>query len=254
MRALWCALGRNSTATAEVGTVSAVRTRVRNLCSSPGTFEASKAAPVLTLTATRQLGETSLSALPGGNLQSALKRKERSMATRAEERSSRWGGRGSQGQGWRARLQRPGTGFSEGSGAWRGGKLPGSRATRPALNPSGGAGAGDGYALQSGVEQLRGEGKEVPAKVMAQVAERADDFGAYLQSAQADQMLMDLERFARRRPWVTAGVGVLAGFVASRFVKASADRRYEGSRSGDGGYARRRSGAFLRGCVDDERR
>ena len=93
-----------------------------------------------------------------------------------------------------------------------------------------------GNALQSGVEQLRSQGKDVPAKLMAQVAERAEHLGAYLQSAQADQMLTDLERFARRRPWVTAGVGVLSGFVASRFVKASADRRYEGSRS-NGGHA-----------------
>jgi ElaB/YqjD/DUF883 family membrane-anchored ribosome-binding protein len=93
-----------------------------------------------------------------------------------------------------------------------------------------------GHALQSGVEQLRSEGKDVPAKVMAQVAERAEDLGAYLQSSQADQMLMDLEHFARRRPWVTAGVGLFAGFLASRFVKASADRRYESSRSNGGGY------------------
>ena len=93
-----------------------------------------------------------------------------------------------------------------------------------------------GSALQSGVEQLRSEGKDVPAQVMTQVAERAEDLGAYLQSAQADQMLTDLERFARRRPWVTAGVGVLAGFVASRFVKASADRRYQSARSNGGGY------------------
>jgi ElaB/YqjD/DUF883 family membrane-anchored ribosome-binding protein len=91
-------------------------------------------------------------------------------------------------------------------------------------------------ALQSGIEQLRSEGKDVPAKVMTQLAERADDLGTYLQSAQADQMLSDIERFARRRPWATAGIGVLAGFVASRFVKASADRRYEGSRSNGGGY------------------
>ena len=93
-----------------------------------------------------------------------------------------------------------------------------------------------GHALQTGVEQLRSEGKDIPAKVMAQVAERAEDLGAYLQSSQADQMLMDAERFARRRPWVTAGVGLFAGFVASRFVKASADRRYESSRSNGGGY------------------
>jgi hypothetical protein len=68
---------------------------------------------------------------------------------------------------------------------------------------------------------------DVPAKVMALAAQRADDFGGYLKTAQADQILDDLESFARRRPWVTAGVGVLAGFVASRFVKASAERRYE---------------------------
>ena len=94
-----------------------------------------------------------------------------------------------------------------------------------------------GHALQSGVEQLRSEGKDVPARVMTQVAERAEDLGTYLQSAQADRMLTDLERFARRRPWVTAGIGVAAGFVASRFVKASADRRYDASRSKGGGYA-----------------
>ena len=93
-----------------------------------------------------------------------------------------------------------------------------------------------GHALQTGVEQLRSEGKVVPANVMTQLAERADDLGAYLQSAQADRMLTDLERFARRRPWVTAGVGVLAGFVASRFVKASADRRFEASRTTGAGY------------------
>lgn len=84
-----------------------------------------------------------------------------------------------------------------------------------------------GQALQSGVDQLSGEGMDVPAKVVAQVARRAENLGGYLESAQADQILADLESFARRRPWLTAGAGVLAGFLASRFVKASADRRNE---------------------------
>ncbi len=106
-----------------------------------------------------------------------------------------------------------------------------------------------GHALQSGVEQLRSEGNGVPAKVMTQVAERAEDLGVYLQSTQADQMLTDLERFARRRPWVTAGVGVLAGFVASRFVKASADRRYESSRSYGGGYVSQTQRSIASGGV-----
>ena len=100
-----------------------------------------------------------------------------------------------------------------------------------------------GNVLQSGVEQLRSEGKDVPAKVVAEIARRADDLGEYLQSSHADKILADLESFARRRPWLTAGAGVLGGFVASRFVKASSDRRYAEQRNNTGGspYDSRRS-------------
>jgi hypothetical protein len=73
--------------------------------------------------------------------------------------------------------------------------------------------------------------------MVAEIARRAEDLGDYLKSAQADQILSDLERFARRRPWVTAAAGVLGGFVASRFVKASADRRYAEQRSNAAGNA-----------------
>jgi ElaB/YqjD/DUF883 family membrane-anchored ribosome-binding protein len=92
-----------------------------------------------------------------------------------------------------------------------------------------------GKTLRSGASQLRSEGKDVPARVVEEVARRADDVGGYLQSAEADRMLGDLEGFARRRPWLTAGVGALAGFLASRFVKASGDRRYEGAHSNGSG-------------------
>ena len=88
-----------------------------------------------------------------------------------------------------------------------------------------------GKTLQSGANQLRSEGKDVPARVVEEVARRADDVGGYLQSAEADRILGDIEGFARRRPWLTAGVGALAGFLASRFVKASGSRRYEGAHS-----------------------
>ena len=92
-----------------------------------------------------------------------------------------------------------------------------------------------GKTLHSGANQLRSEGKDMPAKVVEEVARRADDLAGYLQSAEADRILGDLEGFARRRPWLTAGVGALAGFLASRFVKASGDRRYESTQSN--GYA-----------------
>jgi ElaB/YqjD/DUF883 family membrane-anchored ribosome-binding protein len=91
-----------------------------------------------------------------------------------------------------------------------------------------------GKTLQSGANQLRSEGKDVPARVVEEVARRADDAGGYLQSAEADRILGDIEGFARRRPWLTAGVGALAGFLASRFVKASGSRRYEGAHSNSG--------------------
>jgi hypothetical protein len=93
-----------------------------------------------------------------------------------------------------------------------------------------------GKTLQSGANQLRSEGKDIPAKAVEEVARRADDLGAYLQSAEADRILGDIEQFARRRPWLTAGAGALAGFLASRFLKASGDRRYEGVRTNGRGY------------------
>ena len=92
-----------------------------------------------------------------------------------------------------------------------------------------------GTALQSGVTQLQVEGQDLPAKIVADVARRTDDLGAYLKSAQADQILGDIEDFARRRPWLAAGAAALAGFMASRFVKASGDRRYAAASSA-GGY------------------
>jgi hypothetical protein len=40
-------------------------------------------------------------------------------------------------------------------------------------------------------------------------------------------MLNDLERFARQQPWLATSGGLVLGFFASRFLKASSARRYE---------------------------
>jgi ElaB/YqjD/DUF883 family membrane-anchored ribosome-binding protein len=87
-----------------------------------------------------------------------------------------------------------------------------------------------GKALRRSSEQLRTEGKEAPASVVEQVARRADDLGAYLKAAHADRILGDIEDFARQRPWLTGAAGAVAGFLASRFVKASSSRRYDAYR------------------------
>ena len=85
-------------------------------------------------------------------------------------------------------------------------------------------------------EQLQQEGKEGPAKVTHLVAERAERLGNYMTEVNADQMLRDVENFARRQPWLLALGGATFGFLASRFVKASSSRRYESS-NGSGHYA-----------------
>lgn len=80
-------------------------------------------------------------------------------------------------------------------------------------------------------EQLRSDGSETPAKVVTAVADRAERLGAYMTQANADQMLRDVENFARRQPLLFAVGGATIGFLASRFMKASSSNRYQGGYS-----------------------
>jgi ElaB/YqjD/DUF883 family membrane-anchored ribosome-binding protein len=84
--------------------------------------------------------------------------------------------------------------------------------------------------------QLREEGKEGPAKLMEQVAERGERLGSYLTESDGDRILRDVESFARRQPWLVAGGSVVLGFFASRFLKASSSRRYRETPDYDGRY------------------
>ena len=178
-------------------------------------------------------------------------RKERSNGDRADGRPSRWGGRRRERKGPGARLS---TQEQLSTKAHELGEDVSFQVREQLDQRSTQAGEqvqAMGHALQSG-SSFAVKARTSLRKVMAQVAKRAEDAGAYLQSAQADRILIDLERFAQRRPWVTAGVGLFAGFVASRFVKASADRRYETRGAMAVAMSRRRGGASFRRCVDDE--
>jgi len=93
---------------------------------------------------------------------------------------------------------------------------------------------GTGEALRRTGEQLRQEGKETPAKVTGYLAERTERLGGYLSAASSDQLLRDVEGFARRQPWLMAAAGATAGFLASRFLKASGSRSAHGSPSSQG--------------------
>jgi ElaB/YqjD/DUF883 family membrane-anchored ribosome-binding protein len=90
-------------------------------------------------------------------------------------------------------------------------------------------------ALRRTGEQLQGEGNETGGKAVQAVADRAERVGSYLRNSNADRFTGDLESFGRRRPWGVAGIGVAVGFMASRFLKASAANRYEASQPSGGG-------------------
>jgi ElaB/YqjD/DUF883 family membrane-anchored ribosome-binding protein len=90
---------------------------------------------------------------------------------------------------------------------------------------------------RSVAEQLRSQGKEQPAKLAEQAAERADRVASYMRESDADRMLRDVEDFGRRQPWVIVAGGLALGFAASRFLKASSRNRYRSS-LGEGGRPR----------------
>jgi hypothetical protein len=83
-----------------------------------------------------------------------------------------------------------------------------------------------GAALRRAAEQLADDGKTMPADVARRAADGVERLGRYLRDGNADGFLNDVEKFGRKRPWISGGVGMAVGFAASRFLKASSDRRY----------------------------
>jgi hypothetical protein len=91
--------------------------------------------------------------------------------------------------------------------------------------------AGD---VRSVSEELRRQGKDAPAKVADQAAQRIEAAGAYLRDADSERLLGDVERFGRERPWAIAAAGVAIGIVAARALKASSAKRYRTLEGGKG--------------------
>jgi hypothetical protein len=82
-------------------------------------------------------------------------------------------------------------------------------------------------ALRKACEELESQGKGAPAKLARGAAEKLEEWSGYLRKADGDRILGDVEDKTRHRPWLAAGAAAVAGFLASRFVKASSARRYE---------------------------
>jgi ElaB/YqjD/DUF883 family membrane-anchored ribosome-binding protein len=97
---------------------------------------------------------------------------------------------------------------------------------------AGGQVSATAQALRTTSQQLRDQGQDGPAQAAEKVAHHAERVGGYLSESSADRILSDLEDFGRRQPWAVIGLGVAAGFVASRFLKASSRERYHGRATG----------------------
>ncbi len=101
--------------------------------------------------------------------------------------------------------------------------------------------------IRSVAEQLRSQGKDAPARLADQAADRIQGIGSYLERSDGDRILHDVEDLARRQPWAVMLGGLALGFAASRFLKASSTQRYE-TRSGSGDvggrYARTPGSAY----------
>jgi len=95
--------------------------------------------------------------------------------------------------------------------------------------------------VRSVSEELRKQGKDQPAKIAERAATEAEKLGDYLKRADADAILRDVEDFGRRRPWAVMAGGLAAGFLASRFLKASSSRRYASGLESSGRLPARRS-------------
>ena len=85
-------------------------------------------------------------------------------------------------------------------------------------------------ALRRSGNDLSHEGNGDASQLTTQAAERIERVGSYLEQKSGDELMRDIERFARRRPWMLAGLGMLAGVAAARFVKASSEQRYNEDR------------------------
>ena len=109
-----------------------------------------------------------------------------------------------------------------------------------------------GAQTRSFAETLRRTGSDLQrdgnsgGRLAVEAADRIERLGGYLEQRSGDELMRDIETFARRRPWMLAGLGMLAGIAGARFMKASSEQRHSAYRreewpsrspSAAGGYA-----------------
>jgi hypothetical protein len=75
-------------------------------------------------------------------------------------------------------------------------------------------------------EQLEGQDNSQAAKLAGSAADRAERVASYLDDADGQRLLSDVEDLGRRQPWLVLAGGVAFGIAAARLLKASSGERY----------------------------
>ncbi|CAO3410024.1 hypothetical protein [Azospirillum largimobile] len=80
-------------------------------------------------------------------------------------------------------------------------------------------------ALHKAAEQLNQENGGVVADYAVQAADRVERVADMLREATVDDIVGEVEGFARRQPEIFIGAAFAVGFLAARFIKSSGERR-----------------------------
>ena len=86
---------------------------------------------------------------------------------------------------------------------------------------------GIAQALRQTGQQMQDGQQAAVAQYAQQAADKIEQFSSQLQNKDVDQLLADVEGFARRRPEIFLGGALLLGFAAARFLKSSAPREMQ---------------------------
>lgn len=76
-------------------------------------------------------------------------------------------------------------------------------------------------ALQQTGQQLQGQGQSPAGQYIERAGQQVDRLAQYLDTHDVNQIVGEVERFARREPAVFLGGAFIIGFMASRFLKSS---------------------------------
>lgn len=102
-------------------------------------------------------------------------------------------------------------------------------------------------ALHKAAEQLDAENNGAVAQYAVQAADRVERVADMLRHSSLDDIVHEVESFARRQPEVFIGAAFAVGFLAARFIKSSGERRMHdqkaGSRTSGMGTAQSRAAA-----------